>query len=440
MKKQENRVKSSSATPYRLPITLYVVALLGLVVSAGYVAQNTHKQATETAVGRSAARADLAAELVANRLLSTGYGLRTIAGFVQPLVHQPNTLAETRLANIEAYLDERVSSLGFVGELFVADTAGNFFYPLMAKKVIKPPDWPFIAKYLADNPNREVVTPLYTDPATGELGIWMLSKLHSDSGDVTAVVVARQSPDVLSGSLARLSLSAGQSIAILDESMTLVARLPIVAGAAFSPGQALKDNETRRFIESGSDQYQAMYNSPIDGEERFYAFKRVPGAPYIVVVGEKTSVALQNWQQSLWVGAIGILLVAIIGLFFLKQFCRRLSVENTLLRENQNRKMLQQKAQANESRLQALVNSIPDLIFVFNEQGRFTFAHAQDDSQLFMPVEKLLGLHYSDVLPPELAIRFDQFKAEVEQTQKTLDFEYPYKNQTPGRQPAAALH
>lgn len=253
--------------------------------------------------------ADLAAEMVANRLLSAGYDLRTFAGFVQPLVRQPNTPADTRPENIESYLDKRVSTLGFVGELFVADPAGNFFYPSMAGKVTRAPDWPFIAKYLSDNPNREVVTPLYTDPETGELGIWMLSKLHSDTGDVAAVIVARQSPDVLSGSLAGLSLSAGQSIAILDESMMLVARLPVVAGAAVSPGQILTDSLARRFIDSGSDSYQVIIEGPIpnDGEARFYAFKRVPGAPYIVVVGEKTSVALQDWYQSLWVGATGII-------------------------------------------------------------------------------------------------------------------------------------
>jgi len=415
-----------SPVTYRLPIALYILALLGLVLSAGYVAQNTYQQAAATATNRSAAHADLAAELVFSRLLSTEHSLRTFAGFVQPLVLQPYTPVNTRLKNIEPYLDQGVSGLGFVGELFVADPAGNFFYPSLAGKVTQAPDWPFIAKYLSNNPNREVVTPLHKDPKTGELGIWMLSKLHSETGDVKAVIVARQSPDMLSGSLARLSLSAGQSIAILDESMTLVARLPVVAGAAVNPGQVLKDSLARRFIDSGSDSYQVMIEGPIpdDGESRFYAFKRVPGAPYIVVVGEKASVALQDWYQSLWVGATGILLVAIIGLFFLRQFFRRLSVENALLHENRERRLLQQSAQTNESRLQALVSSIPDLIFVFDEQGRFTFVHAQDKSQLLMPAEKLPGLHYSKVLPPELAARLDQLKVDVGKTEKTLDFEY----------------
>ena len=319
MKKQENRTKSSSAAPYRLPIALYIFALLGLVVSAGYVAQNTYKQATETAIGRSVARADLAAELVANRLLSSRYGLRALDGFV----HQPNTL-----------------------------------------------------------------------------------------------------PEMLSESFARLSLSDGQSIAILDQSMKLVARIPTAPGDTSSLGKVVNRLEIRRFIDSGSSSYQAVFESHIDGEKRFYAFKRVPGAPYIIAVGEKTSVALQGWQQSLWAGTSGILLVAVIGLFFLRQFCRRLTVENALLRENQERRVLQQKAQANEARLQALINSIPDLIFVFDEQGKFAFVHAPDESQLPMPVDRLLGLHYRKVLPPELASRFDQISADIKQSRKVRDFEY----------------
>ena len=426
MTEQKNKTKLNLPLAYRLPIALYILALLGLVASAGYVAQSTYRQASETATNRSAANADLAAEMVANRLLSAGYELRTFAGSAQPLVRRPYTPGDTRPENIEPYLGKTVPTLGFVGELFVANPAGHFFYPPMAQNVTRAPDWPLIARYLSDNPNREVVTPLYTDPVTGELEIWMLSKLHSDTGDVANVIVARQPPDVLSGSLAGLSLSAGQSIAILDESMMLVARLPVVAGAAVRPGQILTDSLARRFIDSGSDSYQVIIEGPIpnDGKSRFYAFKRVPGAPYIVVVGEKASVALQDWHQSLWVGATGILLVAIIGLFFLKQFCRRLAFENELLHENRQRRSLQQHAQANESRLQALVNSIPDSTFVFDEHGRFTFAHAQDKGQLMRPVAKLLGLHYSEVLPPELAARFDRIKTDVEKSQKMQNIEY----------------
>ncbi|MCL1486865.1 MAG: hypothetical protein MH186_02360 [Marinobacter sp.] len=84
--------------------------------------------------------------------------------------------------------------------------------------------------------------------------------------------------------------------------MKLVARIPTAPGDTSSLGKVVNRLEIRRFIDSGSSSYQAVFESHIDGEKRFYAFKRVPGAPYIIAVGEKTSVALQGWQQSLWAG------------------------------------------------------------------------------------------------------------------------------------------
>ncbi len=139
--------------------------------------------------------------------------------------------------------------------------------------------------------------------------------------------VATKSMHAIASSLAGLSLSEGESIAVIDESMKVLARLPAVPGSAPMQGRVINELHTRRFIESGATSHRAVLNSPLDGERRVYAFQRVPGSPYSVVVGEKTSVALQGWQQSLWAGFVGILLVAVIGFFFLKQFYRRVSAE-----------------------------------------------------------------------------------------------------------------
>jgi hypothetical protein len=91
MTEQKNKTRLILPSAYRLPIALYILSLLGLLASAGYVAQSTYRQASETATNRSAANADLAAEMVANRLLSARYELRTFAGSAQPLVRRPYT-------------------------------------------------------------------------------------------------------------------------------------------------------------------------------------------------------------------------------------------------------------------------------------------------------------------------------------------------------------
>lgn len=424
MTEPENQIRPGVSTAYRLPLLLYVFALIVLVLSASYVALINYDQATKTASSRSAARADLAAELVANKLLSTRYGLRTLAGFLQPLIYQANILPASGLESIEQLLDEKLSGLEFVDELFVADLAGNVIHSSSKKDTGRIPGWSFLKRRFDESSGDDLVTPLYTDPGSGDLWIWGMRKLRAGTGEFVAVIAAPQSPAVIADSLAGLSLSEGQSIAIIDESLRLVARLPAVEEGPGRQGAPINELYTRRFVESGSDSEQAILKSPIDGEKRFYAFQRVLDAPYIVVVGEKTSVALQGWRHSLWASGAGVLSVAVVGLFFLRQFYRRVSVEKELVQENRERKSLQFEAQANEARLQALVDSIPDLIFVFDEQGRFAFIHAADERQLLMPAEELLGLHYGEVLPSELSGRFDGIRSEIEKSRTNYQFEY----------------
>ncbi|WP_228152815.1 bifunctional diguanylate cyclase/phosphodiesterase [Marinobacter guineae] len=312
---------------------------------------SNYDQATKTASSRSAARADLAAELVANKLLSTRYGLRTLAGFLQPLIYQANILPASGLESIEQLLDDKLSGLEFVDELFVADLAGNVIHSSSKKDAGRIPGWSFLKRRFDESSGDDLVTPLYTDPDSGELWIWGMRKLRAGTGEFVAVIAAPQSPAVIADSLAGLSLSEGQSIAIIDESLRLVARLPAVVEGPGRQGALINELYTRRFVESGSDSEQAILKSPIDGEKRFYAFQRVLDAPYIVVVGEKTSVALQGWRHSLWASGAGVLSVAVVGLFFLRQFYRRVSVEKELVQENRERKSLQFEAQANEAEL-----------------------------------------------------------------------------------------
>lgn len=351
MTEPEDRIRSSVGTAYRLPLLLYVFALLVLVSSASYVALTNYAQATKTASSRSAARADLAAELVANKLLSTRYGLRTLAGFLEPLVYQANVLPNGGLESLEQLLDEKLSRLEFIDELFVADLSGNVIHSSAVRDAERVPGWSFLKTTFEVSSGDDLVTPLYTDPDSGELSIWRMRKLRSGSGEFIVVIAAPQSPAAIADSLAGLSLSEGQSIAIIDESLRLVARLPVVAEGAGRQGAPVDEWYTRQFVESGAGSEQAVLRSPIDGEKRFYAFQRVLDAPYIVVVGEQTSVALQGWRQSLWASGVGVLMVAIIGLFFLRQFYRKVSVERELILENQERKRLQYAAQANEAEL-----------------------------------------------------------------------------------------
>ena len=405
------------------PFAIYLLVMLVLIVSAATVAVQTYRHNSETAASRSTARADLAAEFVAGAFRSSRAGLRTLAGFVEPMVAQAGVLPSTGFESIERLLDEKLRQLENVEALFITDASGRLLYDSEHSAARTLAVWPRLQEQLAARDSDSIVTPLIRHPESGRFAIWTTRALVGDTGELQGYLVARHNAAALVDALARLTVSAGQSIAVLDTDMTLVGRLPANTEAARS-GVRVKESHTEAFINSGQEAEQAVMVSPVDGRLRLYTFQRVDDIPYLVVVGEEQAVIYQSWLQSLWVSILGLVIVAIIGLLLVRQFQRREHAEQALLAENQERLELQRSAQNNEARLRALVHSIPDLIFVFDEQGRFVFVHASDPSQLIRPVEEMLGAHYRDILPPELSSRLAVATRQLDDSGQPAELEY----------------
>jgi len=420
----ESASRPAMALPGRKkPIIIYLFVMLLLVAFAATVAVQTYQQTQEAAVSRLNARADLARELVTQAFTTSDYGLRTLAGFIEPLAEQASIVPGSGLESLEQMLDQKRDLLEHLDGLFVMDPLGRALYSSERLHGDQVPGWSFLRQQLSQMSGSQLITPLYKDPDTGQLSIWHLRALYASNGAATAYLGARQTPELVTSSMGHLSLSEGQSLAVLDENMTVVGRLPGTPGTLHT-GTRVQEPHTRAFIESGQARDQVLTSSPVDSEERFYAFRRVSGTPYIVIVGEKMSVVMQGWWQNLWVIVIWVLLVGIMGLVLVCQLLRRQAAEQKLISANRERQALQYSAQSNEARLRALVHSIPDLIFVFDQEGRFVFVHASDESILLGPVEELLGAHYQEVLPAKLANRLDATREQVERTGEPADLEY----------------
>lgn len=423
----DSQIATQNQPRKRQPLLLYSLALLILLISAGIIASNAYQRAHQAAFDRSQARADLASAFIANSFLSGQYGLRTIAAFVEPLIEAPGSGVDAGLEGIEGLLDEKFQNGRFIDAFYIVGLDGRLLYSSASSTAPNEMLLPeLVDRFVQDDAKEELVTPLYRDPDTRILSIWRARKLRSASGSVSALLIGRQSPDMLVRSVDRLSLSEGESLALIDENMLLVARLPKSFTGELSAitGTRIQEPHSRAFIETGQSIGQVITASPVDGENRFYTFRRVEGLPYVVVVGEQTAVAMQGWRQSVLIGSIGILLSALVGAFLLQQFYRRLRVEQSLLVENETRKKLQQDAQGNAARLSALVGAIPDMVFVIGRQDTFEFVHAVDQSRLSMRPEQMNGLDYHDVLPPELASRFDVVRTDVANSRQPRNFEY----------------
>ncbi len=87
-------------------------------------------------------------------------------------------------------------------------------------------------------------------------------------------------------------------------------------------------------------------------------------------------------------------------------------------------KKVEQELRTNELRNKAMLQAIPDFIFVLNRQGVYLDLHASDASKLILPKDELIGKSIYDVLPKELCEKIILNFEKSEKTGKPQTLEY----------------
>ena len=77
-----------------------------------------------------------------------------------------------------------------------------------------------------------------------------------------------------------------------------------------------------------------------------------------------------------------------------------------------------------EATNRAMLNALPDIMFLFNRDGVYLDYHAYDESMLAAPPEAFLGKSFRDVLPGSLSDQFDESIARAYQTRQMQMMEY----------------
>jgi len=88
------------------------------------------------------------------------------------------------------------------------------------------------------------------------------------------------------------------------------------------------------------------------------------------------------------------------------------------------RKEAEEALREMEERNRALLNAMPDLMFLQNKEGVFLDYSAQDLNMLFTPPEKFLNKNIKEVMPPEFAEKLSKLLEEALKTKKVQHLEY----------------
>lgn len=88
------------------------------------------------------------------------------------------------------------------------------------------------------------------------------------------------------------------------------------------------------------------------------------------------------------------------------------------------RKQMEEALQASEAELRTLINTMTDIIFVGNSEGRFLKIVDTNPSLLYKPSQELLGKTLHEVFPKDLADFFLKNLRQALETQTSVDFEY----------------
>ncbi len=77
-----------------------------------------------------------------------------------------------------------------------------------------------------------------------------------------------------------------------------------------------------------------------------------------------------------------------------------------------------------ENRLRAVLNSLPDLIFIYNHDGKFVDYYVNDESLLLFPAHTSMGKSYFEILPEPVLSKFDTVFKKTNRTGFTQQMEF----------------
>jgi diguanylate cyclase (GGDEF)-like protein len=229
--------------------------------------------------------------------------------------------------DVHLMLKAKLSALSYVGGVNLFDSDGKL---INASSIWPVPDVTvadrIYFKIFTSGPQSPTVVlePVYSRVS----GAWttiIARKVTGTDGEFLGVISRGVEPTHFEKFFASLALGEGAAISMFDQNGTLLARHPhneALVGRSFKGGALLE-----LVAPPKPDHGTMRLKSPIDGEDRVGAVRRLSKFPIVVVATTSVSAALADWGEQtrflIGIGTLSALVVAIILFLVVRQISRQ---------------------------------------------------------------------------------------------------------------------
>lgn len=313
-------------SPYRTSLLICVLfcTVTGIIVSVGQY--DAYNNTVRSIHDRQTHASDLISEWLISSFTMTDYLLRDIIDEVdvQDLVYPAQDVSAQ-----QGIVDMLIAKEAVVPNVILVGTFDSNCF-LTAGNVVAPG---FDARHrdyctglLADSTLETLVTPAIRS-STGPLTVIQARRIGPPGSEFQGFAAAGVNLDFFSRWLDRMEVSENSFITILDSNRMLLARKPQVPEAV---GQLVNSARLKAFLASGKLHDTTRSVSPVDGIDRWVAYRKVAGLPLVVAVGQDAQMSLGAWYQQLAIEVTGMLLLWVMALFSLRMYWQRLRNEEVL--------------------------------------------------------------------------------------------------------------
>ena len=322
-------------------IALYLLALLVMMVLFGWLLSEQYKQEIEAAESRITARVNVVTEWAKGVFAQSG---QTLFGLTE-LLALPEMTANKHREELQHLLENLTEYMPMSDEIVILDAEGHLLASGSGK-------WntdfdvteTTLFSTFKEGRAREGITPLNLSTSDQHFYLYHGRRFDNAQGDFAGVVISRIVPQVFADSLERMSVYDGESIALVDSELKLIARHP-APEVQFAVGSQIESFETAQWIISGDPTWLTNINSPIDGRKRLFRMQWTGEYPMLAVVGIDLHALLSAWRQRALILIVVMAVIALLGAWGARHYLSRIALAHQLRQRIKEREQARGEAQ-----------------------------------------------------------------------------------------------